>query len=136
MELLVVLRHSRNACQNPEGPQAVPRSRHLNFIAIDVLEPLPKTAHSNQHVLLFANRLSKQTRGILLHTTASLVVASEFQDHRVDVYGAPRYASIDYGPQFAAVLFNELCALCARGINAMQLTIPIRMGIPNILIAR
>ena len=78
---------------------------------MDLLGPLPKTAHGNQHVLVITDRFSKLTRSIPLRTTTASVVANAFLDNWVYVYGVPRYVLTDNGPQFAAKFFDAVCAL-------------------------
>ena len=78
---------------------------------MDLLGPLPKTAHGNQHVLVITDRFTKMTRSIPLRTTTASVVANAFLDNWVYVHGAPRYVLTDNGPQFAAKFFDAVCAL-------------------------
>ena len=89
-----------------------PAAGPLEFVAMDLLGPLPKTTHGNRHVLVMTDRFTKLTRSIPLRTTTASVVASAFLDHWVYPYGAPRYVLTDNGPQFAAKFFDAVaCAL-------------------------
>jgi Integrase zinc binding domain len=53
-----------------------PATRPLANVAIDILEPLPKTEHGNRFLLVMTDRFSKLTNTVpLLTTTASCVLA-------------------------------------------------------------
>ncbi|CDF32918.1 unnamed protein product [Chondrus crispus] len=97
--------------KNQKDLKLFPAAGPLQFVAMDLLGPLPKTAHGNQHVLVITDRFSKLTRSIPLRTTTASVVANAFLDNWVYVYGAPRYVLTDNGPQFAAKFFDAVCAL-------------------------
>ena len=88
-----------------------PAAEPLDFVAMDLLGPLPKTAHGNRHVLVMTDQFTKLTRRILLRTTTASVVANAFLDNWVYVYSAPRYVLTDNGPRFAAKFFDAVCAL-------------------------
>ena len=76
--------------KNQKNLKLFPAAGSLEFVAIDLLGPLPKTAHGNQHVLVTTDRFSKFTRSIPLRTTIYSVVVTESLDNWVYVYGAPR----------------------------------------------
>ncbi|CDF38306.1 unnamed protein product [Chondrus crispus] len=97
--------------KNQKDLRLFPAAGPMEFVAMDLLGPLPKTAHGNQHVLVITDRFSKLTHSIPLRTTTASVVASAFLDNWVYVYGAPRYMLTDNGPQFAAKFFDAVCAL-------------------------
>ena len=88
-----------------------PAAGPLEFFAMDLLGPLPKTVHGNQHVLVITDRFTKLTRRIPLWTTTASVVANAFLDNCIYVYGAPRFVLTDSSPQFAAKFFDAVCAL-------------------------
>ncbi|CDF40971.1 unnamed protein product [Chondrus crispus] len=67
-----------------------PAAGPLEFVAMDLLGPLPKTAHGNQFVLVITDLFSKLTCSIAL---------------------PPQYVLTDNGPQFAAKFFDAVCAL-------------------------
>ena len=81
----------------------------LEFVAIDILGPLPKTAHGNRFLLVISDRFSKLTRTIPMRTTTALAVAKAFCTHWVFSYGPPRYLLSDNGTQFTAKFFLEVC---------------------------
>ena len=78
---------------------------------MDLLGPLPKNAHGNQHVSFITNRFTKLTRSIPLRTATTSVVANAFLNNCFYVYGAPRYVLTGNGPQFAAKFFDAIYAL-------------------------
>lgn len=86
-----------------------PASAPLEYVAIDILGPLPKTSHGNRFLLVMTDRFSKLTRTVPLRTTTALVCARAFCDHWVYSYGAPRHVLTDNGPQFTAKFFHAVC---------------------------
>jgi Integrase zinc binding domain/Integrase core domain len=87
----------------------VPANEPLEFIEIDILGPLPKTAHGNRFLLVISDRFSKLTRTVPMRTNTALAVAKAFCDHWVFAYGPPRFLLSDNGTQFTAKLFVEVC---------------------------
>jgi Integrase core domain len=81
----------------------------LEFVAIDVLGPLPKTVHGNRFLLVISDRFSKLTRTIPMRTTTALAVAKAFFTHWVFAYGPPKFLLSDNGTQFTAKFFIEVC---------------------------
>lgn len=86
-----------------------PANEPLEFVAIDILGPLPKTAHGNRFLLVISDRFSKLTRTVPMRTTTALAVAKAFCDHWIFAYGPPRFLLSDNGTQFTAKLFVEVC---------------------------
>jgi transposase InsO family protein len=89
--------------------QLFPAHEPLEFVAIDIFGPLPKTAHGNRFLLVISDRFSKLTRTIPVRTTTALAVAKAFCTHWVFSYGPPRYLLSDNGTQFTAKIFLEVC---------------------------
>jgi hypothetical protein len=58
--------------------QLFPAHEPLEFVAIDIFGPLPKTAHGNRFLLVISDRFSKLTRTIPMRTTTALAVAKAF----------------------------------------------------------
>ena len=86
-----------------------PANEPLEFVAIDILGPLPKTAHGNRFLLVISDRFSKLTRTIPMRTTTALAVAKAFCTHWVFAYGPPKFLLSDNGTQFTAKFFIEVC---------------------------
>jgi transposase InsO family protein len=86
-----------------------PASAPLEYVAINIHGPLPKTSHGNRFLLVMTDRFSKLTRTVPLRTTTALVCARAFCDHWVYAYGAPRHVLTDNGPQFTAKFFHAVC---------------------------
>ena len=119
-----------------KDPKLFPAAGPLEFVAMDLLDSLPKTAHGNQHVLVITDRFSNLTRSIQLRTTTASVVANAFLDNWVYVYGAPPYILTDNGPQFAAKFFDAVCALLGVRHYLTTAYRPSQMRRPNGSIAR
>jgi hypothetical protein len=86
-----------------------PANEPLEYVAIDLLGPLPKTAHGNRYLLVISDRFSKLTRTVPLRTTTALVVAKAFCTHWVYAYGIPKFLLSDNGTQFTSKFFLEVC---------------------------
>jgi hypothetical protein len=86
-----------------------PANGPLEFVAMDILGPLPKTEHGNRFLLVISDRFSKLTRTVPLRTTTALVVSKVFCDAWVFSYGPPRYLLTDNGTQFNAKFFLAVC---------------------------
>ena len=67
--------------KNQKEIKLFPAAGPLEFVAMDLLGPLPKTTHRNQHFLVITDRFSKLTRCIPLRTTTASVVANAFLDN-------------------------------------------------------
>ena len=88
-----------------------PAAGPLEFVAMDLLGPLPKTKSGHVYVLVITDRFSKLTRAIPLGSTTASSVAKAFLEHWVYVYGVPNYLLTDNGPQFAAKFFDTVCGM-------------------------
>jgi hypothetical protein len=86
-----------------------PASFLLEYVFIELLGPLPKTAHGNSFLLVMTDRFSKLTRTVPLWTTTAFVVAKALCEHWVFCYGPPRHVLSDNGPKFAAKFFQADC---------------------------
>jgi hypothetical protein len=62
----------------------------LEFVAMDILGPLPKTEHGNRFLLVISDRFSKLNRTVPLRAITALGVAKAFCDAWVFYYGPPR----------------------------------------------
>ena len=86
-----------------------PATEPLEYVAMDILGPLPKTEHGHRFLLVICDRFSKLTRTVPLRSISALVVAKAFCEHWVFVYGPPRYLLTDNGTQFTAKFFLAVC---------------------------
>ena len=88
-----------------------PAAGPLEFVAMDLFGPLPKTAHGNKHILVITDRFTKMCRAIPLRTAQAPQVAQAFLDSWVYPYGVPDTLLTDNGPQFTAKFFESVCGL-------------------------
>ena len=88
-----------------------PAAGPLEFVAMDLFGPLPKTAHGNRHILVITDRYTKMCRAIPLRTAQAPQVAQAFLDSWVYPYGMPDTVLTDNGPQFTAKFFESVCGL-------------------------
>jgi Integrase core domain len=87
-----------------------PAEGPLEFVAMDILGPLPRTKHGNRFLLVITDRYSKVTKTIPLRLITALSAARAFLYHWVYAYGAPLSILTDNGPQFTAKFFQAVCA--------------------------
>jgi transposase InsO family protein len=76
---------------------------------MDILGPLPKTAHGNRFLLAVTDRFSKRTRTVPLRTITALVVSKAFCDHCEFSHRPPRYLLTENVAQFPAKFFLAVC---------------------------
>lgn len=86
-----------------------PSAGPLEFVAIDILGPLPVSTSGNRFVLVVTDRFSKLTRSIPMKMTTAVKVAEQFVEQWIIPYGAPDYLLSDNGPQFVAKFFEAIC---------------------------
>ena len=87
-----------------------PAAGPLEYVAMDILGPLPKSAKGNQYILVITDRYTKLARAIPLATTTAPVVAEAFLDYWVYPYGMPNYLLTDNGTQFVSKFFETICS--------------------------
>ena len=86
-----------------------PATEPLEYVAMDILGPLPKTEHGHRCLLVICDRFSKLTRTVPLRSISAVVVAKAICEHWLFVYGPPRYLLTDNGTQFTAKVFLAVC---------------------------
>lgn len=94
--------------KNRKGMELFPESGTLEFVAIDILGPLPVTKLGNGLVLVMNDRLPKLKRSIPMETTTALKVAEQFEDQWIIPYGAPQYLLSDNDRQLVVKLFEAI----------------------------
>ena len=87
-----------------------PAAKPLEFLAIDLLGPLPRTPKGFRYILVITDRYSKLTRVVPLKNMTALTVAKAFCEHWVYPYGPPAYLLSDNGGQFASRYFQAVCS--------------------------
>lgn len=89
-----------------------PPSRPLEFVALDILGPLPETKKDkNRFVLVIGDRYSKVAQAVPLRKITAHHVAHAFFKHWILPYGVPLLVLSDNGSQFAAKFFQAVCAV-------------------------
>jgi hypothetical protein len=84
----------------PEGP--------LEFVAMDVLGPLPKTKRGNRFCLVMCDRFSKVSIAVPIPDQTANTCAQVFVDRWICYYGIPLVILSDNGPNFASKFFSVL----------------------------
>lgn len=99
--------------QNSSPVIFFPASGPLQFVAMVILGPHPKTSHGYQYVLVITDCSSKVTRAILVRNTTAAKVAEQFLTAWLYPYGTPTYHFTDNGPQFLPTIFEAVCGMLA-----------------------
>ena len=87
-----------------------PASAPLEYVAVDILGPLPRANSGHRFILVMTDRFSKLTRAIAMRTCTGLTVSKAFLEYWVFAYGAPTQLLTDNGSQFASDLFTFTCS--------------------------
>lgn len=82
----------------------------LQFVAMDILDPLSKTKPYNQHVIVLTDRYTRLTRTMPATTLTPTNAATVFVDNWVIPYGILTYSLTDNGPYFVSKLFRVVTA--------------------------
>ena len=88
-----------------------PATRPLEYVAMDILGPLPRTKHGMRFILVITDRFTKLTKTVALRTITSLAVARAFCRAWVFNYGIPKILLTDNGTQFTASFFRNVCRI-------------------------
>ena len=88
-----------------------PATRPLEYVAMDILGPLPRTKHGMRFILVITDRFTKLTKTEALRTITSLAVAKAFCKTWVFNYGTPKILLTDNGTQFTASFFRNVCRI-------------------------
>ena len=86
-----------------------PAKEPLEFVAIDLLGPLPKSTKGFKHLLVMTDRYSKLAQVVPLREITALNVAKSFVNHWILHYGPPARLLSDNGSQFISKLFQYVC---------------------------
>lgn len=88
-----------------------PATAPLESVALDLLGPLPRSYHGNNHLLVITDRFTKLTRTIPLKDPNASNTARAFCTHWAFVYGPPVTLLSDNGSQFSAKFFQNVCRI-------------------------
>ena len=88
-----------------------PATKPLEYVAMDILGPLPRTKHGMRFILVITDRFTKLTKTEPLRTITSLAVARAFCKAWVFNYGTPKVLLTDNGTQFTATFFRNVCRI-------------------------
>ena len=80
-------------------------------VAMDIVGPLPKTAHGNEYILTLQDQLTKFSMGIPLPDQTAETIAEAFVDRFICVLGAPKAILTDQGRNFISDLMRKIAKL-------------------------
>lgn len=108
---VLLQKQHHNCSQHKRPPQLLLPSKTLDFVALDILGPLPKAKSRIQYVVVVTYRYSKLTRVISSSKTASTHIANTFLDLRIIPYRIPLFIFIINDLQFVSEFIATLCQL-------------------------
>lgn len=85
-----------------------PATDTLEFAAMNILGPLPRTTPFNQYVIVRTGRYSKSTRAISTSKTTSARIANVFLDYWIVSFSMQTYLLSDTAPQFVKKFFRSI----------------------------
>lgn len=88
-----------------------PPSKPLEYVAMDILGPLPRTKAGKRFILVITDRFTKLTKTEALRTITALSVAKAFCRTWVYNFGTPKIVLTDNGSQFASRFFLQVCKI-------------------------
>lgn len=88
-----------------------PPSRPLEYVAIDVLGPLPEATAGNRFVLVIGDMYSKVTQFVHLAKIFAHDVAFDFFKHWIHSYDVLFLVLSDNGSQFSEKFFQATCVV-------------------------
>ena len=88
-----------------------PAQAQLEYVAIDILGPLPTITVGHRYLLCITDRYSKMVRTITLKNITAAAVAKAFCEHWVFRYGPPAHLLSDNGGKFIAKFFQDVCTI-------------------------
>ena len=103
---------ARGAAQQTRRPlRLFPPSGPFEFIGMDILGPLTRSADDSRFVLVMTDRFTKLARAIPLKSATAKVVAETFLESWIFPYGIPDIVLTDNGPNFVSKFFEHLNSL-------------------------
>ena len=88
-----------------------PPSKPLEYVAMDILGPLPRAKAGKRFILVITDRFTKLTKTEALRTITALSVAKAFCRTWVYNFGTPKIVLTDNGSQFASRSFLQVCRI-------------------------
>jgi hypothetical protein len=83
----------------------------MEWVAVDILGPLPVTAKGNKYILVIVDHFTKWTESVALPNQTAENVARAFVDEFVCRFGTPLQLHSDQGSNFESAVFSEMCSL-------------------------
>jgi transposase InsO family protein len=92
--------------------QALPSPRKpFEFVALDVVGPLPKTVRENRYILTMIDHFSRYLVMVPMQDQTAETVASVLVKHWILKFGVPAVILSDQGSNFMSELFRGVCNL-------------------------
>jgi Integrase core domain len=100
----------RLALRRSQGDMTLfPAHEPLDYVALDILGPLPRTKKGNHYLIVIADRFPKLVRTVPLSRITAPTVAWAFMEQWVYLYDPPRQLLSDNGRQFTSAFFKTCC---------------------------
>lgn len=99
----------------------------MERVAIDVLEPLPKTDCGNEYILIAQDYFTKWPEAFALPNQKAVTVAEVLVNQLFSRFGIPMELHSDQGRNFESAVFQEVCSLLEID-KTRTTTLPPRIG--------
>ena len=115
-------------CSSRKAPTKKPRatmqlsvtSKPMEWIAMDILGPLPTTARNNKYILVVGDYFSKWKEAYPMPNMEATTIANLLVNEFICRFGVPECLHTDQGRNFEASLIKEMCRLL--GIHKTRTT--------------
>ena len=91
--------------------QLQPAEHPMQRVAMDILGPLPETAHGNKYILVIGDYFTKWKEAHGMPNMEAITVARIFVNEFICRFGVPERLHTDQGKNFESTLIKEICRM-------------------------
>ena len=95
----------------------------MEWVAIDVLGPLPTIADGSRYLLIAADYFTTWVKGYALPNQEAVTIAEVLVKEFVCRFGVPLFIHSNQGHNFESVAFGEMCRITKLGLRHYILSV-------------